>query len=240
MVLIAFAHVLEKPYIIRQLVYGIYQGTAIRLTATCHFSERWRIGFWKQNTSHNVESFRISTPYNFGCFHELFSQNDALPLSQQLVWFVLLLGFFFFKTGKSEEESKSYHLLGCVLKWSLQKQAVRDRLCLWNGVADAQGSQFKLGWFAGNTEQPVLSGGVLWDLFNPKKKGNKLSEKHLSNPSPALVEKHYLSVRRSLMSVESCQVPTCALGDFYTLNIFPEQLQLFSLPVWIISAERCT
>lgn len=82
MVLTAFAHFLEKPYIIRQLVYGIYQGTAIRLTATCHFSERWRIGFWKQNTSHNVESFRISTPYDFGCFHELFSQNDALLLSQ--------------------------------------------------------------------------------------------------------------------------------------------------------------
>lgn len=97
MVLTAFAHVLEKPYIIRQLVYGIYQGTAIRLTATCHFSERWRIGFWKQNTSHNVESFRISTPYDFGCFHELFSQNDALPLSQQLVRFVLLLGFFSLK-----------------------------------------------------------------------------------------------------------------------------------------------
>lgn len=61
-------------------VYGIYQGTAIRLTATCHFIKRWSIGFWKQNTSHNAESFNISTPYDFGCFHELFSQNDALLL----------------------------------------------------------------------------------------------------------------------------------------------------------------
>lgn len=98
MVLTAFAHFLERPYIIRQGVYGIYQGTATRLAATRHFSGRWRIGFWKQNTSHSVESFRISTPYDSGCFHELFSQNspnDALLLSQLLVPFVLLLGGFF-------------------------------------------------------------------------------------------------------------------------------------------------
>lgn len=53
--------------------------------------------------------------------------------------------FFLFKIGKTEEESKSSYLLGWVLKWNLQKQAIRDRLCLWYGVAEGQGNQFKLG-----------------------------------------------------------------------------------------------
>lgn len=77
MVLTAFTCFSEKPYTICQFIYGIYQGTAIRLTATCHFSELkdWSL---KQNTSHSVESFRISNPCEFGCFHGLFSQNAAL------------------------------------------------------------------------------------------------------------------------------------------------------------------
>lgn len=76
---------------------------------------------------------------------------------------------------------------------------------------------------------------MIWDCFSLQEKGDKLSEKHLPNPFPALVKKCYPS---SLLRGESCQVR--ALGDLYTLNIFPEQLQLFSLPVWLTSASRCT
>ena len=78
---------------------------------------------------------------------------------------------------------------------------------------------------------------MLWDHFNTEEKGDKLSEKHLPNPFPALVKKCYPP---SLPRGESCRVPMCALRDLYTLNIFPEQLQLFSLPVWLTSAGRCT
>lgn len=132
--------------------------------------------------------------------------------------------FFLFKIGKSEDESKSYCLLGWFLKWSLQKQAIKDRLCLWYGVAEAQRRQFKLGLFTGSTEQRVLPGGLLWDLFSPEEKGNKLSEKHLPNPSPALVKKHYLS---SPLSVESSFVPTCfpvCFGRLLHPEYFPRKL----------------
>lgn len=157
--------------------------------------------------------------------------------------------FFLFTIGKSEKESKSYCLLGWVFKWSLQKQAIRGRLCLWYGVAEAQGSQFKLGWFAGNTEQHVLPGGVLWDLFSPEEKGNNLSEKHLPNPSPALVKKHCLS---SPTSGESHRVPMCSPMCFGRLLhpecfprtaiavLSPSVTCVCSLPLWFISPERCT
>lgn len=73
----------------------------------------------------------------------------------------VLLGFFFSLKLARVRKRAVIASPWVGFKVEFREAGYRDRLCLWYGVAEAQGSQFTLGWCGGNTEQHVLPGGVL-------------------------------------------------------------------------------